>query len=152
MNRILSIIVVASILSLGFVAGSQASSMAQNGFTTYETTKLVGLTVRARDGAELGQIFDLVVDSNGHVDFAIVLQPGFDEFTGRLAVVPFSTLTISEGKSDKIGVVFNADKEKFYESPDWDYENLSAKQIALVDRYYGIHPYWNESPYFYLPF
>ncbi len=146
MNRILSIIGVLAILSFGFVASSQASSMVRRGFTTYDTTKLIGLTVRARDGVQLGQIFDLVVDSNGHLDFAIVSQPGFDEFPGRLVVVPFRTLMISEGKSGKISVVFNADKEKFYEGPDWGYENLSnMRQAASVDRYYGIQPYWSET-------
>ncbi len=143
MNRILSIAAVVLILSLGFVAGSQANSMAQRGFTTYDTTNLVGLTVKARDGVELGQIFDLVVDSNGHLDFAIVSEPGFEEFPGRLVVVPFSTLTISKVRSDKISVVFNGDKEKFYEGPDWGNEKLSdPKQAASVDRYYGIQPYW----------
>ncbi len=143
MNRILSIITVFSILSLGFVASSQANSMAQRGFTTYETTHLVGLTVKARDGVQLGQIFDLVVDSNGHVDFAIVSEPGFEEFPGRFVVVPFSSLMISKGKSDKMSAVFNGDKEKFYEGPDWGNEKLSdPKQAASVDRYYGIQPYW----------
>ena len=119
MKRVLSIIAVVSLLSLGFVAGSQANSMAHRGFTTYETTRLIGLTVKARDGIELGQILDLVVDSHSHVDFAIVSQPGFEEFSGRLVVVPFSTLMISKPKPHKISVVFNADKEKFYEGPDW---------------------------------
>jgi len=145
MNRILSIIAVVSILSFGFVAGSQANSMAQSGLTTYNTKDLIGLTVKARDGVKLGQIFDLVVDSNGHVDFAIVNTPSFIyDFPERPVVVPFSTLKISKGKSDKFSVVFNADKEKFYEGPDyWGYESLSnAKQAAPVDRYYGIQPYW----------
>ena len=143
MNRMLAVIAVVSILSLGFVVGTQAKSMAQRGFTTYETTHLVGLTVKARDGVQLGRIFDLVVDSNGHVDFAIVGQPGVQDSPGRLVVVPFSTLMISKGNSDEISVVFNADKEKFYEGPDWsDINPSNPKQVASVDRYYGIHPYW----------
>ena len=61
-------------------------------------------------------------------------------------VVPFSTLMISEGKSNKIRVVFNADKEKFYEGPDWANENLTdLKQAASVDGYYGVQPYWTEA-------
>ncbi len=147
MNRILSMIAVLPILSLGFAAASQANSMAQSGFTTYNTKGLIGLTVKARDGAKLGQIFDFVVDSNGHVDFAIVNTPSFNyDFPERPVVVPFSTLMISKGKSGKFIVVFNADKEKFYEGPDyWGYESLSdAKQAAPVDRYYGIQPYWTR--------
>ena len=146
MNRVLAVIAVLSILCLGYVGGSQAKSMAQRGFTTYETTHLVGLTVKARDGVQLGRIFDLVVDSNGHVDFAIVGQPGVEDSPGRLVVVPFSTLMISKENSYKISVVFNADKEKFYEGPDWGYEKLSdPKQAASVDRYYGIQPYWTRT-------
>lgn len=146
MNRMLLVIAVLSILSLGLAAGSQANSMAQSGFTAYNTKDLIGLTVKARDGVQLGRIFDLMVDSNGHVDFAIVGQPGVEDSPGRLVVVPYRTLMISKGKSDKINVVFNADKEKFYEGPDWSDINLSnPKQAASVDRYYGIQPYWTRT-------
>jgi len=146
MKRILSVITVFSILAFALVASSQASSIAQSEFTTYHTTKLIGLTVKARDGVQLGQIFDLVIDSHGRVDFVIVNQPGFEEFPGRAVVVPFSMLKVSKSKFDKIRVVFNANKEKFYEGPDWGYENLAnPKQAASVDRYFGIQPYWMEA-------
>ncbi len=145
MKKMLSVITVFSILTFGLTASSQANSIAQSGFTTYHTTKLIGLTVKARDGVQLGQIIDLVVDSHGHVDFAIVNQPGFEEFTGGLVVVPFSTLTISKAKSGHIRVAFNENKEKFYEGPEWGYKNLNdLKQAASIDRYYGIQPYWTE--------
>jgi len=146
MKKILPIVTVIFVLSFGFAAISQANSMAQSGLRTYDTTNLVGLTVKARDGVQLGQIFDLVVDSRGHVDFAIVSQSGFEEFSGRLVVVPFSTLMISKAKSHKISVVFNDDKEKFYEGPDYGTENpANLQQAASVDRYYGIQPYWTEA-------
>lgn len=105
--------------------------------------------MKARDGVQLGQIFDLVVDSHGRVDFAIVNQPSpspEDGLPGRLVVVPFGTLTIAKAKTHKIRVVFNEDKEKFYEVPDWGNENLAdLKQAASVDRYYGIQPSWTET-------
>ena len=113
MSRILSIVAIVLILSLGFVAGSQASPMVHRGFSTCDSTRLVGAIVKARDGVQLGQIFDLVVDSNGHVDFAIVHQPSpswEDHLPDRFVVVPFTTLMISKAKSDKISVVFNVDK------------------------------------------
>ncbi len=145
MERVLSAVTVFAILTFALAAGSQANSIAQSGLTTYHTTKLIGLTVTARDGEQLGQIFDLVVDSHGRVDFAIVNQPAFEEFPGRSVVVPFSILKIAKLKSNKISVIFNADKEKFYEGPDWGYENLTnPRQAASVDRYYGIQPYWTE--------
>jgi sporulation protein YlmC with PRC-barrel domain len=126
--------------------GVRTNSVVHRGFSTYDSTKLVGATVKARDGLQLGRIYDLVVDSNGHVDFAIVYQPSPDPedfFPDRFVVVPFSTLMISSAKSDKISVAFNSDKEKFYEGPEWGFKNLSnPKQAASVDRYYGIQPYW----------
>ncbi len=146
MKRILSAIAVFSMLSLGFVTGLLANPVTQSGFTTYETAKLIGLTVKARDGVQLGRIFDLVVDPHGHIDFAIVSQFGSDNFPGRTVVVPFSILMISREQSRKISVVFNADKKKFYEGPEWGNENLAdLKQAASVNRYYGIQPYWTEA-------
>lgn len=65
---------------------------------------------------------------------------------GGLAVVPFSTLTMSKAKSGNIRAAFNKNKEKFYEGPEWGYENLNdLKQATSVDRYYGIQPYWAEA-------
>ena len=145
MNKLLAVITAFFVLSFGLVTASQARSMGQSGLTIYDTTKLVGLTVKSPDGVTLGQIFDLVVDSQGHVDFAIVSQPGFEEFPGRLVPVPFASLTISKGKPEQTHVVLNADKEKFYEAPNWGDENLASRQQAASEyRYFGVHPYWTE--------
>ena len=145
MNKLLTVLTVFFVLSLGFVTGSQAKSMGLSGLMTYDTTKLIGLTVKSPDGVTLGQIFDLVVDSEGHVDFAIVSQPGFEEFPGRLVAVPFNSLMIWEGSSQQAHVVLNADKEKFYEAPNWGDKNLANRQeAASLDRYFGVQPYWTE--------
>jgi len=63
MNKLLVVITVFFVLSLAFATGSQASSMGKSGLAIYNTTKLIGLTVKSSDGVKLGQIFDLVVDS-----------------------------------------------------------------------------------------
>ncbi len=143
MNKILSIVAVVSILSLGFVTASNAKSMARSGFTTYDTLSLIGSPVKALDGVELGTIYYLVVDSNGHVDFVTVLLPNADEFSGGPIIVPFSTLKITKAKSDKFNVVFNADKQKFYSGPSAGYTNIdNPREAARVDRHYGVAPYW----------
>jgi sporulation protein YlmC with PRC-barrel domain len=146
-NRIFSVVVVLSILSLGLIAGCQPSSVAQREFPGYQISELMGLSVKAHDGVQLGQISDLVVDCNGHIDFAIVNQLGSDQFPARLVVIPFRTLMISKGESNQISVVFNADKEKFYGGPEWSHENLAdMKQAYAVYRHYGIQPSWAERP------
>ena len=143
MNKLLTTIAVFCVLTLGFVTASQAKSMSQSGLTIYQTTQLIGLPVKSRDGVRLGKIFDLLVDSQGHMDFAIVSQPGFQEFPGRLVAVPFSSLRIWEGKSQEIHVVLNYSKEKFWEAPNWGDENLASRQqAATLDRYFGVQPYW----------
>jgi sporulation protein YlmC with PRC-barrel domain len=145
MNKLFPVIGVFFVLSLGFVTGSQGRSMGQSGLTIYDTSKLIGVTVQSRDGVTLGQVFDLVVDSQGHVDFAIVSQPGFVEFPGRLIAVPFSSLRISKGESAPTLAVLKADKEKFYEAPSWGHRNLADRQqAASLDRYFGVSPYWTE--------
>ncbi len=146
MNKLLPVIGVFFVLILGFATGSQARPMGHSGLTIYDTTKLIGCTVKSPDGVKLGQIFDLVVDSQGHVDFAIVSQPGFEEFPGRLVAVPFSSLRISEGGSAPTLAVLKADKEKFYEAPSWGDRNLANRQqAASLDRYFGVSPYWTET-------
>jgi PRC-barrel domain len=145
MSKMWVVLTIVLVLGLGFATGSQARPMSQSGLTIYDTTKLIGSTVKSPDGVTLGHIFDLVVDSQGHVDFAIVSQPGFEEFPGRLVAVPFHSLMISEGGTQQAHVVLNADKEKFYEAPSWGDRNLANRQqAASLDRYFGVSPYWTE--------
>ncbi len=145
MKKQLAAVTAFLVLSLGLVAGSQARPMGHSGLTIYDTSKLIGATVQSQDGVTLGQIFDLVVDSRGHVDFAIVSQPGIEDFPGRLVAVPFNSLRISQGKSEQTLVVLRADKEKFYEAPNWGDKDLANRQqAASLDRYFGVQPYWTR--------
>ncbi len=132
----------------------QAGSMAQNGVTIFDGTKLVGAMVKASDGVELGTIFDTVITSQGNVDFVIVDQvppPNLeDPWPGHTVAVPFNALTISKGKSQELQVVFNADREKFYEAPGAPSSffhsggQVNLQKVAALDRYFGVQPYWTE--------
>lgn len=122
MNKLILALAIFSIVNFGVVPNSHAGSMAQNGVTIFDGTKLVGAMVKAPDGVELGRIFDLVITSHGNGDFAIVSQvfpPDVaDDWSGHIVAVPLSALIISKGKSQELQVVFNADKEKFYEGSE----------------------------------
>jgi hypothetical protein len=157
MNKLMYALVIFSILSFGFAANSLAGSMAQNGLTIYDGTKLVGAVVKAPDGVELGRIFDFVITTQGNVDFAIVNQvppPGFDFYGGggHIVAVPFSDLKILKGKSQELQVVFNGDKEKFYKAPEAPLSffhnggQVNLQKVAELDRYFGVRPSWT-SPY-----
>jgi hypothetical protein len=146
MNKAPAIFAVFSVLSLGLAADSHAgSSMVQSGFTEYDSTKLVGSIVRTLEGDELGRISDLEIDSQGHVVLALILQNGFDDFSGRLVAVPFSALTISEAKSQQIQVGLNVAKEDFYTAPSFDSKDLDNPQwVTGLYRFFGQQPYWTE--------
>ncbi len=145
MKRLLIMLMAFLALSVGLATDSQARSMSQGGFAVYDTSKLIGATVRSWGGVRLGEIFDIVVDSHGHVDFAVVSIPGFEEFPGKLVAVPFSSLKISQEDSERTLVVLDADKEKFYEAPSWgDNELSNRQQAAALDRYFGVQPYWSK--------
>ena len=154
MSKLMFALAIFSILSFGFVANSHA-------VTIFDGTKLVGAMVKARDGVELGSIVDLVITSQGNVDFALVSQvmpPDADYWPGHIVAVPFRALKFSRGKSRELRVVFNADKEKFYEAPEAPasfFHNggrINFHRVTELDRYFGVQPYWTY-PYPYgLPY
>ncbi len=145
MAKILVIGLAIFVLSLGLAPGSQAKSMAHHGLTMYNAENVIGLPVKASDGTQMGKLFDVMFDSHGRVDFALISQPGFDEFPGRIVAVPIQSLMIPEGRFPQGAVVLKVDKEKFYEAPDWGNENLAdLRQAASLDRYFGVQPYWTE--------
>ncbi len=151
MNKLVFALAIFSIVSFGFAANSHA-------LTTFDGTKLIGATVKAQDGVELGNIFDLVISSQGNVDFAIVDQVTppdmMDPWPGHFVAVPFSVLKISKGKSQELQVVLNANKEKFYEAPNapsilfHSEGQVDLKRVTQLDRYFGIQPSWTY-PYTY---
>ncbi len=151
MNKLVLALTIVSILSLGVVVNSHAGSMAQNDVTIFNSTKLIGAMVKARDGVELGRILDVLITSQGNVGFAIVRQVNLeDPWPGHIVAVPFGALTISKGKSQSLQVVFNGDKEKFYEAPEAPPSFLGTEgqvnlqTVAALDRYFGVQPCWTE--------
>jgi hypothetical protein len=146
MNRILTIGAVILFLSLSFAGNSHAGSLLRhNGFREYDSTKLVGSMVKSLDGEDLGRILNLEIDSQGRVDFAMVVEDGFEEFPGRFVAVPFSNLTVSEGRSAQIQVTLNADKEDFFTAPDFNAKDLDNRQrVTEMYRHFGEEPYWTE--------
>ncbi len=160
MNRLVFALAIFSILSFGFVVNSHASSMTQNGIKIFDGTKLIGAMVKARDGVELGEIFDLIITSPGDVDFALVSEvppPGAEAYYGfeHIVAVPFSALIISKGKSQELQVVFNANKELFFEAPEAPLSffngggQVDLQKVTELDRYFGVQPSWTY-PYYYV--
>lgn len=148
MNKMLTILAVVSLLSLGFVGEPNAEGfMFQWGFTTSETIDLLGSPVNNPAGQMLGTISAFVADSQGQVAFAILWQGALEDINaGRYVAVPLSALSISEKEPAEVTVVLKMDKKTLGSAPSFDKtEDLNNAQWATsIYRYFGQTPYWTE--------
>jgi len=138
------IIVLISIFSLGYVlANAYATEPMSKTSKDYEVTRLLSEYLENPQGGFLGRISDFVVDSNGHIEFAIV-QVGFPEVgrDSKFVAVPFSALSRPEGKY----YVLNITRERLVSAPRFvEKKDLSNRTFAeSVYRYFGLQPTWTE--------
>ncbi len=138
------IIVLISIFSLGFVfANAYAAGPMSKTSKDYEVSRLLSEYLENLQGGFLGRISDFVVDSNGHLEFAIV-QVGFPEVgrDSKFVAVPFSALSKPEGKY----YVLNITRERLVSAPRFvEKKDLSNRAFAERDyRYFGLQPPWTE--------
>jgi len=131
-------------LSLGLAALNvlAAEPMAQSWGKAYSFDQLKGTPVMNLRMEELGRIQNIVIDSQGHVPFAVLYHGGYWGMGGKLVAVPFSALGF-----DPMGkyMVLNATKEKLDSAPEFKASELSNQTWAEdVYRFFGLQPYWTE--------
>ena len=144
MARKLLIIMLVSTFSLGlFTASAHAKEPTSNPLTSYEVTKLLWSNVENPKGIYLGRVTDFVVDSKGHIEFAILLE-GYLEFgDSRYVAIPFSAFSLGHGREY---FVLNTTRERLASAPIFNEEkDLSNREFAESDyKYFGQQPYWTE--------
>ena len=119
---------------------SIAKPMAQNSSKAYDFNKIVGTPVKNQQGEELGKIHDMVVDSQGHVPFAVLSHGGFWGIDEKLVAVPFSSFNFDQMGKD---FVLNSTKEKLDSAPAFKVSDISNKNwLGDVYRYFGQRPSW----------
>ena len=93
------------------------------------------MEVRNLQGERLGEIGDLVIDSQGRVPF-VMLSHG-----GKTVVIPYSALSIGRNY-----FVLDASEEKLASAPvvGEKEESIDQAKAAEVYRYFGQAPYWLE--------
>ena len=131
-------------LGLALVAANvlAAEPMTQSWGKAYSFSQMMGTPVENQQGEGLGKIHDIVIDSQGHVPFAVLSQGGFLGLAGKLVAVPFSAL-----KFDPMGkyLVLDTTREKFYSAPAFKVSDISNEKWAEdVYRFFGQQPYWTE--------
>ncbi len=119
-----------------------SNSTVLNKSKAFDFNKIVGEPVKNQQGEKLGEIRDLVIDSEGHVPLAILSHGGFWGIDKKLAAVPFSALNLGQmGKE----FVLNSTKENLDSAPSFQVSDLSnEKWVEDVYRLFGQHPYWTE--------
>ena len=131
-------------LSLGLASANvlSAEPMAQSWGKTYSFEQFKGTPVKNPQGEELGRIQDIVIDSQGHVPFAVLYYGGYLGMGGKLVAVPFMALSF-----DAMGkhLVLNAAKEKLDSVPAFKMSDLADQKWAEgAYRFFGQQPYWME--------
>jgi uncharacterized protein YrrD len=111
-----------------------ANPTAQNSSKAYDFNKVVGTPVKNQQGEELGKIHDMVVDSQGHVPFAVLSHGGFWGIDEKLVAVPFSSFNFDQMGKD---FVLNSTKEKLDSPPAFKVSDISNKNwFEDVYRYF----------------
>ena len=85
--------------------------------TGYRTSKVVGSAVVNNAGDTIGKIDDLIVTPNEKVPYAVLSVGGFLGMGDKLVVVPYSVLTVTNGKM----LLPGATAESLKALPDYKY-------------------------------
>ncbi len=137
-----------TLLSVGLAASASyaARPMTKSGFMTFNSSDLIGVSVRNPQGRFLGLVNGVMIASDGQA-FAIVNHGDYDLYGsgGVNTPVPVAALRISETNSGKEKIVLNTDTEHMDFAAYWDPAKTNNRQYeANIDEYFAIQPSWNE--------
>jgi sporulation protein YlmC with PRC-barrel domain len=93
------------------------------------------MVVKNIHGDKLGEIGDLVIDSQGRIPFVLLSH------AGRTIVIPYSALSMERNY-----FVLDASEEKLASAPaaGEKEESIDQSKAAEIYRYFGQAPYWTE--------
>jgi sporulation protein YlmC with PRC-barrel domain len=148
MNKAISMIALAALLSLGLITSNSHASgrTGKSGFKMLDSSNLIGATVKDSRGEFVGVVNGVTVDSGGHAS-VIVNHWDFD-LIGPMSLdtpVSFQELRIYQGKTGHNTVVFKTEMEHLGFAPYNPFQTNSRQHEYSVSRYYGIQPHWTGS-------
>jgi len=99
-----------------------APNMADN---LYRGSKLIGADVENAQGENLGDIKDVVFNSRGHIEYAVLAFGGFMGMGEKYFAVPWAALKPAAGQKpgDRDHYVLSMDKERLKNAPGFDKNN-----------------------------
>lgn len=109
-------------------------------------TKIIGNRVVNRQGEQLGNIKDLLIDlDDSQIAYAVLSFGGFMRLGDKLFAIPLEALIF--GKANDT-VILDVDKEVLKNAPGFDKDHwpgdaqYEAGWLFDIYEYYGYSPYW----------
>ncbi len=134
-------------------AKKPAEASARTSVISWRVTELKGTNVETPTGEKLGDIKDIVIDTNGRVSFLTLSVGGFLGMGDKIIAVPWDSLKFSLGgdKGDKKMISLASTKKQLEEAPqcksgkEGTAEMCDPKWIGRVYSYYSVPVYWVSS-------
>jgi sporulation protein YlmC with PRC-barrel domain len=114
------------------------SSESMKDLKQVRASKLIGVSVSTKDGQNLGQVQDLILDpATGKVRFALVSE-GFMAGVGeKMIPVPWQAISVRSERE----FALNVDKSKLQSAPAWSQSEMDQPDYVIrVYRFYELEP------------
>jgi ribosomal 30S subunit maturation factor RimM len=122
-------------------------STGTNGFAEFNSLSLIGTSVQNPNGAYIGTVNEVMVDSAGHA-FAVVNHGDYNLYDESAvnSPVPLEALQFSQTKSGSVRIVLDMSNDRLYQAPYLSpFKTFNRRSEAKIYQYYGIQPYWTQS-------
>jgi sporulation protein YlmC with PRC-barrel domain len=106
--------------------------------THFRASELLGKSLKSTDGEQLGDLNDLIISSQGEINFALVSKGGVLGVGEQVVPVPWNA--ISRGTQED-ELLVNIDKERFDNAPAYSANELDDQfgRSEFQDRVYGYY-------------
>jgi len=107
-------------------------------FNNIRASKLIGINVTSKDGENLGQVQDFVIDpKSGAIKFALVGQGFMAGLGEKLIPVPWQAVNVKSEREFALKV----DKSKMQSAPAWSQaEEAQPDYVISIYRFYDLTP------------
>ena len=117
-----------------------------NTLQALSSSSIVGTNVYNREGESLGDIKDLMIDTNtGRIAYAVLSFGGFLGIGDKYFAMPWEAFTIDTSNER---FVLNVDKERLENAPGFNKDNWPDSSnhdyLTEVYNYYNYEPYWRQ--------
>lgn len=143
-HKKMTVIALWGIMLLIFVAFVDRTGAEEQSGKFMSTDNLIGKNVVNRAGAGVGQIKDLMMDSqNGRINYIVLLKGGIMGVGGNQYAVPFQVLKFD---ADMNRVTLTIDENMLANVPKQESGMSDVEFNRKINEYYGISPAWEKSP------